>query len=72
MCVRAPRVRAADGRLIAYDGSMGEVVYPVFVNEAAYYLRESGRGVGVARRVDWPVPAADECGSSSNESGGLK
>ena len=46
---------ALDGSLVPYDGSLGEVVHPVFINEAAYYYRESGRGVGMSRPVEWPV-----------------
>jgi len=38
-----------------YDGALGEVVYPIFVNEAAYYYAQSGRGVGLTKLVDWPV-----------------
>ena len=43
------------GAVIPYDGSLGEVVYPIFVNEAAYYLAQSGRGVGLATLVEWPL-----------------
>lgn len=45
-----------DGTVVPYDGAMGEVVYPVFINEAAYYLPESGRGVGMSRLVERQVP----------------
>ena len=51
-----PLYMTLDGTLVAYDGSLGDVVHPVFVNEAAYYLHESGRGVGMSERRDWPVP----------------
>ena len=51
-----PLFEHADGRLIPYDGSFGDEVYPVFINEAAYYMHESGRGVGMSQRVEWAVP----------------
>ena len=51
-----PLYETLDGELVMYDGSCGEVAYPVFINEAAYYYRESGRGVLMTTRTDWPVP----------------
>ena len=51
-----PLYEQLDGSIIPYDGAMGEVVHPVFVNEAAYYLPESGRGVGMSRLVEYTVP----------------
>ena len=48
-----------DGSVIEYDGMCGDVVYPIFVNEAAYYLTQSGRGIGLTALVDWPVPECD-------------
>ena len=53
-----PLYESLDGSIVPYDGSHGEVVCPVFINEAAYYYSESGRGIGMARRIEWPVPAA--------------
>ena len=45
-----------DGRVITYDGASGDVVHPVFVNEAAYYYAESGSaGVALTTRADWPL-----------------
>ena len=44
-----------DGGVVRYDGAHGPVVYPVFVNEAAYYYAQSGRGVGLTTLVDWPL-----------------
>jgi aspartoacylase len=37
-----------DGNVITYDGSHGDVVYLIFVNEGGYYYESSGTGVGVA------------------------
>ena len=50
-----PLFERLDGSVVEYDGSLGDVVYPVFVNEAAYYYAQSGRGVGVTKVVDWPL-----------------
>lgn len=68
MCVCARRdrdfapLRAGDamfvlpnGSVVEYDGALGEVVHPVFVNEAAYYYAQSGRGIGLTTLVDWPI-----------------
>ena len=52
-----PLFEHLDGTIVPYDGSFGDVVYPVFINEAAYYYRESGRGVGISHRIEWPVPS---------------
>lgn len=38
------------GRVICYDGSQGEEIYVIFVNEAGYYYESSGTGIGVAYR----------------------
>ena len=46
-----------DGTITPYDGRYGDVVYPVFINEAAYYYAQSGRGLGIATKVEeFPVP----------------
>lgn len=45
-----------DGSVIAYDGSFGDEVWPIFVNEAAYYFPESGLGFGVTVREEIDVP----------------
>ena len=44
-----------DGSTVPYDGSLGEVVYPIFINEAAYYYAQSGTGVGITECIDWPL-----------------
>lgn len=43
-----PLFVALDGSLIYYDGSHGDEVYVIFVNEAGYYYTSSGTGIGVA------------------------
>lgn len=45
-----------DGTVQTYDGVFGDAVYPIFLNEAAYYNAESGIGVTMCERIDWPVP----------------
>ena len=44
-----------DGRIIPYDGSHGEEVHLIFVNEGGYYYASSGTGIGVAVKsnFDW-------------------
>lgn len=37
-----------DGRIIPYDGSYGDEVLLMFVNEGGYYYSSSGTGIGVA------------------------
>lgn len=46
-----------DGTVDAYDGSLGQAVHPIFINEAAYYYSESGRGISMCEKVEWPMPA---------------
>ena len=53
----APLFETAEGELLVYDGSLGRVVHPCFVNEAAYYQAASGRGIVMCDRREWPVPA---------------
>eukprot|EP00316_Scyphosphaera_apsteinii_P021190 CAMPEP_0119303702 /NCGR_PEP_ID=MMETSP1333-20130426/5092_1 /TAXON_ID=418940 /ORGANISM="Scyphosphaera apsteinii, Strain RCC1455" /LENGTH=362 /DNA_ID=CAMNT_0007306441 /DNA_START=68 /DNA_END=1153 /DNA_ORIENTATION=+ len=48
-----PLYQRVDGSVLAYDGSCGEIVHPVFVNEAAYYYAESGQGVTMTQCVEW-------------------
>ena len=44
-----------DGTIIPYDGSHGEEVHLIFVNEGGYYYASSGTGIGVAvkSKFDW-------------------
>jgi len=37
-----------DGSVITYDGSYGDAIYFMFVNEGGYYYASSGTGIGVA------------------------
>jgi len=50
-----PMFRGLDGSVIPYDGRLGEVVFPVFVNEAAYYLPESGLGFALSHVATLPM-----------------
>jgi len=55
-----------DGKTIAYEGSHGDEVYLIFVNEGGYYYSSSGRGIGVACKVSYDLldgtflPCAEE------------
>ena len=44
-----------DGKVIPYDGSHGDEVHLIFVNEGGYYYESSGTGIGVAVKseFDW-------------------
>lgn len=44
-----------DGTIVPYDGSHGEEVYLMFVNEGGYYYQSSGTGISVGVRscFDW-------------------
>ena len=44
-----------DGNVIPYDGSFGESVYLMFVNEAGYYYESSGTGVSVAVKTQYDL-----------------
>lgn len=37
-----------DGNVVPYEGSHGDEVYLIFVNEGGYYYESSGTGIGVA------------------------
>ena len=43
-----PLFVALDGTIIPYDGSHGDEVLLMFVNEGGYYYSSSGTGIGVA------------------------
>jgi aspartoacylase len=51
-----PMFRCVDGSIVSYDGTHGDVVVPVFVNEAAYYLPQSGLGFAIGKRVTADLP----------------
>ena len=40
------------------DGSFGDEIVPIFVNEGGYYYASSGRGIGVAQKRRVAVPPA--------------
>lgn len=44
-----------DGTIVTYDGSHGDEVHLIFVNEGGYYYASSGTGIGVAvkSQFDW-------------------
>lgn len=59
-----PMFQRVSGEVITYDGAHGEEIWPLFINEAAYYLPESGLGFGVSLREEAEVPQVI-CSSSS-------
>jgi len=50
-----PLFIALDGEVLTYDGSLGDQVVPIFINEAAYYYAQSGVGIGIATPQDLPL-----------------
>lgn len=44
-----------DGTLVRYDGSHGDEVHLIFVNEGGYYFEQSGTGIGVAVRTGYDL-----------------
>ena len=43
------------GNIIPYDGSYGEEVQLMFVNEGGYYYSSSGTGIGVAVATEFDL-----------------
>ena len=48
-----------DGTVIPYDGSFGEEVLLMFVNEGGYYYSSSGHGIGVAVSSRYDLETGD-------------
>jgi aspartoacylase len=48
-----------DGNVITYDGSHGDIVYLIFVNEGGYYYESSGTGIGVAIRSKFDLQTGE-------------
>jgi hypothetical protein len=48
-----PLFVALDGSIVYYDGSHGDQVNVMFVNEAGYYYPSSGTGISVAIQVQF-------------------
>ena len=44
-----------DGSLVRYDGSHGDEVHLIFVNEGGYYFEQSGTGIGVAVKTGYDL-----------------
>jgi len=51
-----PLWRDRAGATVPYDGSFGEEIVPIFINEGGYYYKSSGRGIGVAQKRRVAVP----------------
>mmetsp|Transcript_5546 Transcript_5546/g.14654 ORF Transcript_5546/g.14654 Transcript_5546/m.14654 type:complete len:333 (+) Transcript_5546:72-1070(+) len=56
LCVGDPLWIGVDGTVTYYDGTAGDEVVPIFINEAAYYHVKSGRGIGLCKPVEWTLP----------------
>lgn len=48
-----------EGDVIPYDGSHGDNVYLIFINEGGYYYASSGTGIGVAVETEYDLETAD-------------
>jgi succinylglutamate desuccinylase len=48
-----------DGDVIPYDGSHGDSVFLIFINEGGYYYPSSGTGIGVAVNTEFDLETAD-------------
>lgn len=48
-----------DGTVIPYDGSHGDPVHLMFVNEGGYYYASSGTGIGTAVATEYNLETAD-------------
>jgi aspartoacylase len=53
-----PLFVALDGSVIPYEGSHGNEVYLIFVNEGGYYYESSGTGIGVAVAAEFDLETA--------------
>lgn len=51
-----PMFVTLDGETIAYDGSIGDEIIPVFINEGAYYYAQSGLGFNVTKAIEIDMP----------------
>mmetsp|Transcript_8839 Transcript_8839/g.12571 ORF Transcript_8839/g.12571 Transcript_8839/m.12571 type:complete len:396 (-) Transcript_8839:196-1383(-) len=51
----------SDGSVVNYDGSHGDEVYPIFVNEGGYYYASSGTGIGVAVQAKYDLQSGKFC-----------
>ena len=60
-----PLFVALDGSVQPYDGSHGDEVFLIFVNEGGYYYQSSGTGIGVAVKAKFDLDSGflvkDEC-----------
>lgn len=54
-----PLFLTMEGDVVPYDGSHGETVYLMFINEGGYYYASSGTGIGVAIATEYDLETAD-------------
>ena len=60
LAVGAPLWMRVDGSVEHYDGALGDDLVAIFINEAAYYSAQSGRGIGLCRPVEWALTDTTE------------
>ena len=60
LAIGDPLWLGVDGSVTVYDGQCGDVVRPIFVNEAAYYHAASGLGIGVCEPITWQLADRSE------------
>ena len=58
-----------DGTVLPYDGSYGDEIYLLFINEGGYYYPSSGTGISVALKTQfhWATAVLDPSPFTSNE-----
>eukprot|EP00571_Detonula_confervacea_P012457 CAMPEP_0172306230 /NCGR_PEP_ID=MMETSP1058-20130122/7340_1 /TAXON_ID=83371 /ORGANISM="Detonula confervacea, Strain CCMP 353" /LENGTH=446 /DNA_ID=CAMNT_0013018043 /DNA_START=349 /DNA_END=1689 /DNA_ORIENTATION=+ len=61
-----------DGTIVPYDGSHGEEVHLIFVNEGGYYYASSGTGIGVAVKSQFDWETGWFLVESDDEDGGVE
>jgi len=54
-----PLFVSMEGDIIHYDGSHGDPVHLMFINEGGYYYASSGTGIGVAVQTEYELETAD-------------
>merc|ERR1712032_1030505 len=68
-----PLFVALDGKVLRYEGSHGDEVFLIFINEGGYYYASSGTGIGVAVRAAFdlqtgrfvPLPTTTETAAAA-------
>jgi len=72
LCTGDPLFVDVEGNVIAYDGSHGDEVHLIFVNEGGYYYASSGTGIGVAIKSQFDWQTGWFAVESDDEGGGIE